>query len=42
MFLILLFLMNDKKVLLDIDLADVGTFFVVLWPLMALLLSILC
>ena len=34
--------MNDKKVLLNIDLADVGAFFVVLWPLMALLLSILC
>ena len=42
MVLILLFLMNEKKVLLNIDLADVGTFFVVLWPLMALLLSILC
>ena len=34
--------MNEKMVLLNIDLADVGTFFVVLWPLMALLLSILC
>ena len=34
--------MNGKKVLLNIDLADVGTFFVVLWPLMALFLSILC
>ena len=42
MVLILLFLMNEKMVLLNIDLADVGTFFVVLWPLMALLLSILC
>ena len=42
MVLILLFLMNEKMVLLNIDLADVGTFFVVLWPLMALFLSILC